>query len=366
MNVEIKRSDLLKPLSDISSVIERRQTLPILSNVLLVLDETGMELTGTDMEVELICKLSEAKGEPSEITVAARKLLDICKALPEEATLMFKLEGGRVKIQSGRSRFSLQTLAAEDFPKIEADSWKYDFNVSPTKLKKLFEKTAFSMAQQDVRYYLNGLLIELNGKTLCAVATDGHRLAKTEITLDQTTSSDHQVIVPRKAVQELIRLLEEGEQAIRVQISEKHLRITTSATTFTTKLIDGRYPDYKKVIPTELPINLNLKKQTLRDILTRAAILTNEKFRGVSLAIGEGKLAVTAHNPEQEEAKDEMPIDYTGPSAEVGFNVSYILEAISFLSGNEVSLQLKDQNTSCILSSKEDPETLYLVMPMRI
>ncbi|NOZ09471.1 MAG: DNA polymerase III subunit beta [Gammaproteobacteria bacterium] len=366
MNVEIKRSDLLKPLSDIGGIVERRQTLPILSNVHIALDDTGMVLTGTDLEVEIICRIPEAKGGPKEITVAARKLLDICRALPEEATLTFNLDGDRVKIQSGRSRFSLQTLPAEDFPRIEADSWKHEFSVSPTKLKKLFEKTAFSMAQQDVRYYLNGLLIELNGKTLCAVATDGHRLAKTEIDLEYPVSSDHQIIVPRKAVQELIRLLEEGDQEVKVQISENHLRITTQATIFTTKLIDGRYPDYEKVIPTELPIDLNLNKQNLREILTRAAILTNEKFRGVSLTIGEGQLAVTAHNPEQEEAKDEMSIDYTGPSAEVGFNVSYILEAINALAGNEVRVKLKDQNTSCILGSDEDKKTLYLVMPMRI
>ncbi len=366
MNVEIKRNDLLKPLSDIGGVVERRQTLPILSNVYIALDETGMALTGTDLEVEIVSKITGVKGEASEITVAARKLLDICRALPEEATLAFKLEGDRVKIQSGRSRFSLQTLPAEDFPRIETSEWNYEFNVSPTKLKHLFEKTAFSMAQQDVRYYLNGLLLELTGKTVCAVATDGHRLAKTEILLDQDGATKHQIIVPRKAVQELLRLLEEGDQVVKVQISENHLRISTEATIFTTKIIDGRYPDYEKVIPTDLPIKLELNKQNLHDILTRAAILTNEKFRGVSIAIGNGQLAVTAHNPEQEEAKDEMAIDYTGPTAEVGFNVSYIIDAINSLAGNEVSLQLKDQNTSCVLSSKEDPKTLYLVMPMRI
>jgi DNA polymerase-3 subunit beta len=305
-------------------------------------------------------------GEGGEFTVAARKLMDICRALPEGAEITLQQDGEKIMIKSGRSRFSLQSLPAEDFPRIEAENWDQEISIEPGELRQLFEKTAFAMAQQDVRYYLNGLLLEITGKTLRAVATDGHRLAKSEIELAQAAAGERQAIIPRKAVHEVIRLLGDGEGKAVLKVSNNHLRIESDDVVFTSKLIDGRYPDYAKVIPSELTVDLRLDSTEFRDTLNRAAILTNEKFRGVRLNINDGNLTVTAHNPEQEEASDEMPIEYSGAPVEVGFNVNYLMDAISALPGNEVDFRLRDQNTSCVLNAPGSTDTLYLVMPMRL
>jgi len=366
MKISTTREQLLKPLSYIGSVVERRQTLPILANAHLKLDDNTLTMTGTDLEVEVIAVARGVDGQSGETTVAARKLLDICRALPDGADVVLVEEGDRATIASGRSRFALQTLPAGDFPRIETEAWDQELAVPQGDLKGLLDRTAFSMAQQDVRYYLNGLLLELDDRILRAVATDGHRLAKSELHLAEAAPQNRQIIVPRKAVLELARLLGDGDEPVQILINPNHLRVVLGDFTFTSKLIDGRYPDYEKVIPSGTMVSLGLPHQDFHDTLSRAAILTNDKFRGVRLNISNGTLAATAHNPEQEEASDEMAVDYTGEEMEIGFNVSYLLEAVNALRGDVVELALKDQNSSCLLRSPDDGSTLYLVMPMRL
>ncbi len=366
MKIRIQREHLLKPLNYVSGVVERRQTLPILSNVHLRFDAGVLSLTGTDLEVEVVAGTREAKGGPGEVTIGARKLLDICRALAEGVEIQINADGEKATVVAGRSRFTLQTLPSSDFPKIETAKWDQGFTVTQAELKGLFERTGFAMAQQDVRYYLNGLLLDMSGKILRTVATDGHRLAKSEITLAGSVGKDQQVIVPRKAINELSRFLENQDSETQVQIGPNHLRVTVDDLVFTTKLIDGRFPDYTKVIPPRQPKQIAVNRLELHDTLSRAAILTNEKFRGVKLSLRPQRIVVTANNPEQEEACDEMAIDYDGEDLDIGFNVGYLIDAINALPGTEVVLGLKDTNSSCTLCSPGDESTTYLVMPMRL
>jgi DNA polymerase-3 subunit beta len=366
MKLSIQRDQLLKPLTYIAGVVERRQTLPILSNAYLRLEGDQLSITGTDLEVEVITRTDGVAGTEGEVTVGARKLLDICRALPEGSDLKLALDGEKVVIQSGRSRFSLQTLPSSDFPKLEAEDWETEFTVGQGELKRLFERTAFSMAQQDVRYYLNGLLLDLGGARIRAVATDGHRLARSEINIEEPVKGTRQVIVPRKAVMELARFLEDSQAQVNVALNPNHIRVSLPNVVFTSKLIDGRYPDYEKVIPSNMPTRLLVDHEEFRDTLGRAAILTNDKFRGVRLSVAPGRLMVTAHNPEQEEACDEMPIEYDGGEFDIGFNVTYLIEAVNALRGEVVEFRLKDQGSSCVLVDPDDASTLYLVMPMRL
>jgi len=366
MNITLGREQLLKPLSVVGSVVERRQTLPILSNVLLRVENGVLYLVGTDLEVEVTARCGSVGGQDGELTVGARKLLDICRALPEQAEVRLSREGERVVLKSGRSKFALQTLPAGDFPRIEAAEWEHDLRLLEGDAKALLERTGFAMAAQDVRYYLNGMLLDVAGPRITSVATDGHRLAKTELGLAEGGGRNIQVIVPRKGVQELGRLLGGGGDQIRVRINPNHIRFELEEFTFTSKLIDGRYPDYQKVVPAGPMSMLVLPREEFKDVLQRASILTNEKFRGVRLNIRPNTLTATAHNPEQEEASDEMSIDYNGPELEIGFNVNYLIDAVNALPGDEVQLSVKDQNSSCLLQTPGDEKTLYLVMPMRL
>ena len=365
MKFTISRTALLDPLGYITSVVERRQTLPILSNVHLKQNANTLALTATDLEVEVMATI-EGQGEDGELTVGARKLLDICRALPEGAALNLRQEAERAVIQSGRSRFLLQTLPADDFPRIEPDSWAQELTVSQAAFKGLFDRIGFAMAQQDVRYYLNGALLDVQGSMLCGVATDGHRLAKTELTLPAVVAEHTQIIVPRKAVQELSRLLANSDDPAHIQINPNHMRVNFAGIQFTTKLIDGRYPDYQMVMPTEIKTRLMLDHGQFRDTLSRASILTNDKFRGVRLTISQNSLRAVTNNPDQEEAFDEMPVEYDGEELDVGFNVAYLMEALNVLEGEQVEFALKDQNSSCILREPGNEKTYYLVMPMRL
>lgn len=366
MKLSIERDRLLRPLGQVSSVVERRQTLPILGNVYLRFNDRSLVLTGTDLETEVTTQIDNVDGGDGECTVTARKFYDICRALPEAAVIEFEASADRVHIQSGNSRFSLQTLAASNFPRLETEHWDCEFEVEQGKLKQLIENTAFSMAQQDVRYYLNGLLLEAEAQTLRAVATDGHRLAMSEITIKNDIGDQRQLIVPRKAVLELGRYLDESTIATSIGMNPNHIRVKAGSLMFTSKLIDGLFPDYEKVIPRNLSTHLEVKRGELYDILARAAILTNEKFKGVRLNLSSKRLKVSTHNPDQEEASDEMQVDYDGRELEIGFNVGYLMEALRVLGGEIVDLGLQDPNSSCTVGAPGDESTLYLVMPMRL
>ena len=365
MEISISRDDLIKPLSQVAGVVERRQTLPILAYTLVKQDKGELTLTGTDLEVEVLAATKPGGGTDGEMTIPARKLLDICRGLPTDAEITISLKGEKAMVRSGRSRFTLVTMPTTDFPAIEATEWSEIFEVPQKALKALLENTQFCMAHQDVRYYLNGLLLEVEGKNLKAVATDGHRMALAELTLTEDQGS-RQVIVPRKGVLELSRFLEDCEEAARISLGINHIRVELPDLTFTSKLIDGRFPDYNKVVPASQSKEILVDRQTFRDALSRAAILSNEKYRGVRLSLTNGSLTITAHNPEQEEAEEEVSVDYSGEEMEIGFNVNYIIEAISALQSEQVKLGLNDPNSSCTLLAPNSNAALYVVMPMRL
>jgi DNA polymerase-3 subunit beta len=347
-------------------VVERRQTLPILSYVLMRIQDSDLTLTGTDLEIEIVAKIKQMGGSSFEVTLPARKLFDICRSLPIEAEIVIKKEGERVTVKSGKSRFTLATAAVTDFPYIQASPWEQALTLSQGKMRALLEQTHFCMAQQDVRYYLNGLLLELASKKLRAVATDGHRMAISETVLDSALKGEKQVIIPRKGILEILRLLEDSDEPIQLQVGVNHIRAKTTNFTFTSKLIDGRYPDYTKVVPqTELK-KLTLTREPFRETLGRVAILSSEKYRGVRISLKKKVMQVTAHNPEQEEAQEEVATDYTGEELEIGFNVNYMMDAISALKSESINFGLNDPNSSCTLSSPDTQYPQYVIMPMRL
>lgn len=369
MQFTVERSALLRPLQIVSGVVERRQTLPILGHILLELDQDRLTLTGTDLEVELTVQLPVQASQAGSITVPARKLFDLVRALPEAASIQFQVEQDRALVKSGRSRFTLATLPADDFPRVEQFPAEAELTLAQTDFRELLQRTHFSMALQDVRYYLNGLLLELEGDQVRCVATDGHRLALCERASGTTVSEKRQVILPRKAIQELLRLLNEDSEALQLRLGTNHARVQMGSLVFTTKLIDGRYPEYDRVIPRGGDKFVTVRNELLREALARASILSNEKYRGVRLLLESGLAKVHAHNPEQEEAEEEVEVQYSGERLEIGFNSVYLQEALAAVQQAEVQLQFSDANSSCLIET-QDSETgaacRYVVMPMRL
>jgi len=365
MKFSAARSSLLSALQAVTGVVEKRQTMPVLANVLLIVKENVLSITGTDLEVELSSNTSVDGKEDGEITVPGRKLLDIVKALPEGAEVSVVLEGDRALVRSGKSRFSLSTLPASDFPSTENIDLKQIVKVDQKELRRLLEKTQFSMAQQDVRYYLNGLLFELSDQQMRLVATDGHRLALAETKVSSNVSAPLQVILPRKGVQELQRIFtSQGE--VELAIGTNHMRVSVEGVRFTSKLIDGRFPDYSRVIPVDPTKIIESNPLAVRSALQRAAILSNEKYRGIRLTLKNNALVMQAHNPEQEEAEEELEINYQGDGMEIGFNVNYLLEALSAIEGDQVELGFTDGNSSCLIKAPGTVNSRYVVMPMRL
>ncbi|MDJ0938198.1 MAG: DNA polymerase III subunit beta [Woeseiaceae bacterium] len=364
MKLSASRDVLLRPLQAVIGVVERRQTMPILSNVLLVARNGELSVTATDLEVELVAKTEVDVETGGEITVSGRKLLDIVKALPDGAEISVSVSGEKMGVRSGRSKFSLATLPAAEFPTVEDIKAGQTITVPQDVLGRLIEKTHFSMAQQDVRYYLNGMLLETAGSYLRAVATDGHRLALCQATLDGSLT-EQQVIVPRKGVLELQRLLS-GEGNVDIELGANHVRIQLDGIRFTSKLIDGRFPEYERVIPQESSNQLSSDKGVLRSALQRTAILSNEKYRGIRLIIRDSGVVLQAHNPEQEEAEEEVEVEYSGDDIEIGFNVNYLLDAIGAVDGDDVTLSVVDSNSSCLVREPGNDDSKFVVMPMRL
>jgi DNA polymerase-3 subunit beta len=366
MQISFQRDELLRTLGYVTGVVERRQTLPILSYILL--KQTGEEVsfTGTDLEIEVLAKgKARASGEFTA-TVPARKLFDICRALSADSTVDMKREGEKIVIKAGKSRFLLVTLPAGDFPNLDVGQWDLTLSFVQADLRRALEQTQFCMAQQDVRYYLNGLLFDIRPDTVRFVATDGHRMAMTELPRTSQVTSERQIVVPRKGVQEMIRLLDAPAEQAEIRISANHIQLCTPLLTFSSKLIDGRYPDYMKVLPTGQNRAATIERAPFRESLGRAAILSNEKYRGVRLSFQGPTLRITAHNPEQEEAQEEMPAGYNGEPLEIGFNVNYLLEATNALHGDTVQMGLSDANSSCLLTTPGTKYPQYVIMPMRL
>jgi DNA polymerase-3 subunit beta len=366
MRFSIQREALLKPLQQVVGVVERRQTLPVLANLLVVADADRITFTGTDLEVEMSAGANAQDLEPGEITIPARKLFDICRALPDGSKIEFKQTGDRVSVSAGRSRFTLATLPASEFPVIDNIELSERITLPEATLKDLMDRTAFAMAHQDVRYYLNGLLLDLREHSLRCVATDGHRLALVETGHSAGVGTPRQIIIPRKGVLELQGLFESGDGSVDLEFGRNHLRIRRNDVVFTSKLIDGRFPDYEAVIPIGADKQVRLVRDQVRSALQRAAILSNEKYRGVKLEVSPNKLRIVAHNPEQEEAVEEVEAKTSASDLGVGFNVNYLLDALNALQGEEVMLCLRDANSSCLLRAPDSEQARHVIMPLRL
>ena len=366
MKFQIEKETLLNPLQQIIGAVEKRQTMPALSNVLIRASENSLTLTATDLEIELVSRIGIIVDEPGEITVPARKLLDICKSLPNEAFIKFSVTDNKALVQSGRSRFTLTTLPANDFPALDAINSIYEFEIPQKTLRDIIDKTAFAMAQQDVRYYLNGLMLEVSANYLRAVATDGHRLAYCEKETNADIADIKQVILPRKGVLELVRLLGDTNDSVKVILGSNHLQVEFDGLRLTSKLIDGRFPDYNRVMPTDGNNVVTVDRDQLRQALMRVSILSNEKYRGIRLILEKNLIKLQAQNPDQEEADIEQEVVYTGDDIEIGFNVNYMLDVLNVTNSDMVKASLKDSNSSFLLTYPDQTDCKYVIMPMRL
>jgi len=366
MKITAQREDLLKPLQIVSSVVERRQQSPVLANALISVVGDQMTLTGTDLEVEMVATAQVQSDEDGDITLPARKLMDLCKSLPEGAKITIQIEDDRAVIRSGRSRFTLATLPAVEFPNIEPVEEALSFKLTQAQLKQLFDQTQFAMAQQDVRYYLNGLMFEVTAHSVTCVATDGHRLAYCSIGVETGVEESRQVIIPRKGIIELSRLLERNEDPLEVQISNNHVRVVLPHVTFTSKLIDGKFPDYQQVIPSDPDKELVCSRDALLQAFNRISVLSNEKFRGMRIQLEPNLIRASVNNPEQEEAEEEIEVRYDADGFEIGFNIGYFMDALSVIKTQDVVVHLKDSNHSCLVKGVNDEASKYVIMPMRL
>ncbi len=366
MKFSISREAFLQPLSHVIGVVERRQTLPVLANFMLVARDGRLTVTGTDMEVELISTVAADVSQDGEITVPARKLLDIMKALPDGANVTFSVSDEKATLSAGRSRFTLSTLPASEFPATDQFETLENISVSEASLKNMMDKTSFSMANQDVRYYLNGLLFDFSGQQLSAVATDGHRLAVCDLEGTVDITGDRQLIVPRKGVLELVRMLSSDGDEVTLALGRNHIRLVKGDTIFTSKLIDGRFPDYKAVIPVGADKQMLVDRAAFTQALQRASILSNEKYKGVRLEASGANIKIIAHNPQHEEAVEEIEAELNFDRLAVGFNVTYLLDALMAIETEQVSLELIDANSSCLVSAPDSDINRHVVMPLKL
>lgn len=368
MKFEVARGALSRAIQLVSGVVERRQTLSILSNVRLVVDGDELSLTGTDLEVEMVAriKLAAPAAEGGDVTLPARKLADLWRSLPEDASVAVSGSGERLTLRSGRTRFTLSSRPSAEFPSFDVSGVRCTLGLAAEDLQRLISRTSFAMAQQDVRYFLNGLLFEVTPEHVRAVATDGHRLALTSVLREAGGTQRTQAIVPRKAVQEIGRLLGEGAHQADIALGDAFMCVTVGDFTLTTKLVDGKFPDYEKVIPKAGAQHAVGSREALRQAFTRAAVLSNEKYRGVRLVLTPGLLTVHANNPEQEEAEESIEVDSTGEGLEISFNVSYLQEVLAAISSDIVRINLSDSNSSALIDIPGDDSSVYVVMPMRL
>jgi DNA polymerase III subunit beta len=365
--VKAGRDALLKPLQVVSGIVERRQTLPILANVLVRKDGEQVSFTATDLEIQIQTQAAIGSGrDAAATTVSARKLVDILRALPE-ADVALSLSGKKLTVQSGRSRFNLQTMAAEEYPGVAAAEYSADFELPAGTLKYLLAMVHYAMAAQDIRYYLNGMLLVVEGRTVRAVATDGHRLALCEVEKDGVVDGRIEAIVPRKTIHELSRLLPDSpDEPVRVQMAASQVKFSFGGIELISKLVEGKFPDYTKVIPAANTRRFTVGRELLAAALQRAAILTTDKFKGVRMVLGTGSLKINSTNSDQEDAQEELEIDYTGDGLDIGFNVTYLLDVLANLKNEQVCFSLGDALGSALITMPDSEKFKYVVMPMRI
>ena len=363
--ININSNDLSKAIQKIIGVVERKQTMPILSHILIECNNGTLNITSTDLEVQL-STVVQTTNEPEDFlsTVPGRKFYEIIRSL-DNKELTIQISDTDLTIESSNSKFKLQSLPPNEFPLFEATAEETSFVVKQTVLRGLFHKTHFAMAQQDVRFYLNGLLVETGPNTLTSVGTDGHRLARSVASVDKSKLGEASFIIPRKAIQEAQRIIQDVGET-KVTFTDNQATFKFNDVKLITKLIDGSFPDYGRVIPAETSINILIKGENIKPALQRVSILANEKFKGVRIDLEDNRLTVSSENPEQERAKETIEIDSTGKTLSVGFNVSYLIDAISACEGELVNIGLNDENSSALITDPTDPESKFVVMPMRL
>jgi len=365
--LKTQKDRLLKPLQTVVGVVERKHTLPILSNVLIEAQGEHTAFIATDLELQITTWLEGKVDKDNEFTVSARKLVDICRALPDETAVKLDLDKETLKIQAGKSRFNLQTLPARDFPRLQSSAGEgTPVHLSQAVLRRLLAKVQYAMAVQDIRYYLNGMLFSLQGKRLIVAATDGHRLAFDATELDIAEETQAEVILPRKTVLELIKLLDDSDAPVEIQISANQVWVKHPNFELRSKVVDGRFPDYQRVIPSGYEKQFSISRTLLQQSLNRAAILTNEKYRGVRLAMTSGALRLACSNNEQEEAQEELEIDYSAEPIDIGFNIQYLQDVLNNLDCEAVTCSFGDANSSMLITVPGEENFRYVVMPMRI
>lgn len=369
--IHAPRDAILKPLQTVAGIIEKRHTQAILANVLIRQQGDQVTFTGTDIDIQVRCQATIGSGNGNHATtVAARKLIDILRAMPDR-DVGIELNGTRLNLKSGKSRYALQTLPADDFPTMVADSGNVqgelqaDVTLSQKQLRQLLQMVHFAMAQQDIRFYLNGLLLVMSPASLRSVATDGHRLAFFEDS-EVHAAGNASIILPRKSVLELLRLLQDNDEPVRVEVIGQQIRLSFGDIEFVSKLLEGKFPDYQRVIPSGYQKVVELDREAFAQALSRASILSNEKFKGVRLGFEPGLLKIQSSNTEQEEASEELDIDYGGPALDIGFNVSYLLDVLGNLKVGTVSMAFGDASSSALLSLPGQDGFRYVLMPMRI
>lgn len=365
--IKTQRDNILMPLQSVCGIVEKRHTLPILSNVLIEKSGDQLTLLATDIEIQIRTHTAGAAGmEKSAITVGARKLQDILRSLPDSAEVSLELTDKRMQVRAGKSRFNLQTLPAEDYPRMaQTDSEQVRLQLTQKQFKRLIGLVQYAMAQQDIRYYLNGLLLVVTGNELRVVSTDGHRLAYASEHLSESQTRT-EVILPRKTIIELSRLLADNDDALVVRLSPNQAVFRFGDIELVSKLIDGKFPDYERVIPQNHNKVITISRTTLLQSLHRAAILTNEKFRGVRVVLAPGSLKIISSNADQEEAQEELEIAYDAEALDIGFNVTYLLDVLNNVSSEHVEIRLADANSSALITLPGNDSFKYVVMPMRI
>jgi DNA polymerase III subunit beta len=364
---QIPRDALLKPLQAVSGIVERRHTLPILANVLLEQKEGRLFVTATDLEMQITAH-SELEGKQEQsVTVAARKLQDILRALPDDSSLNLESTAGKMTVRASRSRFNLQTLPAGDYPRISVgQDQQQTIKLPQREFRGLLKLAEFAMAQQDIRYYLNGMLLVVDRESLQTVATDGHRLSYASLAIPGAAYTRQEVILPRKTVLELGKLLEDTDSDVTIDLLTNQVRFRFSNIELVSKVVDGKFPDYNRVIPTGHSKQIDLSRPDLLQALQRAAILSNEKFRGVRLVLSGEQLKIICTNSEQEEAEEELEVAYSGDALDIGFNITYLLDVLHNLSTDRVLLAFGDANSSALITMPDRNDYKYVVMPMRI
>ncbi len=366
MQIKINRETLLKPLMSVGSIVERRHTLPILSNLLLEASNNNIQLTATDLEMQISLNISTPLEEDLSTTLSAKKFLDICRSLPDSVDINMIKTDSRMTVKAGKSRFNLQTLPAADYPIMtKAPGETINIKISQLEFKRLLKQVEFAMAQQDIRYYLNGLLLEVEGNRLNLVGTDGHRLSFTSTELQQTYEKN-EVILPRKTVIELIKLLDDTDEEINIEIGSGQVNFEFNKIKLISKVIDGKFPDYHRVIPKGHENTFTINRVEVLTAMQRASILSNEKYRGIRMVINENNLKLISTNSEQEEAEEELEVEYKQEPIDIGFNVTYLIDVLNNTQQETINFSFADANSSCLITVPEDDNYKYVVMPMRI